>query len=289
MAHVSLLDTVTSDGLLLTGLLQVPHQLSQPPGIDAVLMIHGNGANFHSSYQQDFAKHFISAGIPVLNANTRGHGMLNMAVRLSSGPPSYVGTSVERLEECVQDFDAWTAKLRTLGYERLLLWGHSRGAVKVAYYLAQGARSPITNAVLSSPPLLSFKQWMQSDRANEFQVILDRCKAQIASGDPEGLIAVTLPLPYMSGASQYLDSYGPQEKYNVLDLIRRIEIPLLAITGTLETRMFPFMWLPELFEKYAARVPSFRYLSVPEGDHVYTGQRAWVLSRVLEWLGCEHR
>ncbi|WP_076858366.1 alpha/beta hydrolase [Bradyrhizobium mercantei] len=284
MALCNLVDVITSDDLLLTGAFYAADRLDRRARIvDAVLMVHGNGANFYSSYQRGFAELLAGSGYPVVTANTRGHGFLSMAVRLT-GPQGYLGTSMERLDECLNDLDSWIAWLKVQGYRRILLWGHSRGAVKVAYYMAQRPDAA-TCAVLSSPPLLSHSRWMGTSRREEFRRDLARCEESVRGAEPNALIGVTVPLPYFSGAAQYLDTYGPHEKYNVLRLLENISSPALAITGTVEVEaFFPFQGLAELLDEHATRSPIFEHLSVPGGDHVYTGLREWVLNRVISWL-----
>lgn len=287
MSAVQLLDVNTRDGLVLTGAFYEPAGPTRADApIDAVLMVHGNGANFYTPYQRDFAQRLSAVGYPVLCANTRGHGMLSMAVR-AAGVPGCVGTSLERIDDCLLDLDAWLDRLRSQGFSRILLWGHSRGAVKVAYHLAHGACAGVARAVLSSPPLLSHARWMASERAYEFRALLARCAAAMAEQGADALVPVSMPLDYLSGASQYLDSYGPQEKYNLLALLDAMDrpVPMLAITGTLEAlHFFPFQGLPELLQAYAQRQPCFQHLSVPQGDHVYSGQREWVTQQVQQWL-----
>jgi peptidoglycan/xylan/chitin deacetylase (PgdA/CDA1 family) len=41
-------------------------------------------------------------------------------------------------------------------------------------------------------------------------------------------------MEYLSGAANYLDKYGPDERYNVMRYVGNINVPVLAITGTVE-------------------------------------------------------
>ena len=286
MASIDLLDVTTADGLLLTGALYPAavssHKLS---GIDAVLMVHGNGVSFYSPYQRDFAARLAAMGVAVLAANNRGNGMVTPAVRPAGGPPAYIGTSLERIDECVPDLDAWLDLLRSRGHERILLWAHSRGAVKAAYYLATTRVTGVAAAVLSSPPLFSHQRWLASARGEEFKGMLARCADAVTRGEPDTLVPVTVPLPYLSGAAQYLDTYGPQERYNLLALLERIDIPVLATTGSIEsTTMLPYIGLPELLDAHAAQTGRFEHFLLEGADHVYTGRRVQVLEQVRAWL-----
>jgi pimeloyl-ACP methyl ester carboxylesterase len=96
---------------------------------------------------------------------------------------------------------------------------------------------------------------------------------------------VKVPMEYISGAANYLDKYGPDEKYDVMKYIDKIGCPVLAIAGTEEVaRRFGFDGLPEGFQRAQRTKPNLTYLSVPGGDHLYTDKQEWVLQQVLDWL-----
>jgi hypothetical protein len=96
---------------------------------------------------------------------------------------------------------------------------------------------------------------------------------------------VKVPMEYVSGAANYLDKYGPEEKYNVITHIANIECPVLAITGTDEVaRRFAFDGLPDAFAEVGRRKRNLVHTSVPGGDHQYSGRQDLVLSKVVEWL-----
>lgn len=100
MASIDLLDVTTADGLSPTGALYPAavssHKLS---GIDAALMVHGNGVSFYSPYQRDFAARLAAMGVAVLAARSAAtawrHG------RRGGRSTGTHRTSLERIDERV--------------------------------------------------------------------------------------------------------------------------------------------------------------------------------------------
>lgn len=292
--HVELVETSTVDGVVLVGGYVPPDESAAVPGgADAVLMMHGNGGNFYHPFHRDLAARLAARGHPVLVANNRGHDVLSQAFdpwgRLSAPGEApggmYRGTALERIDECRADWDAWLGYLSRRGFDRAVVWGHSRGAVKTAYYLATARDPRVRRAVLSSPPWFSHTRWLASERAEEFRAHLSRAQGHVDAGRPDALLWVTLPTEYVCGAASYLDSYGPADRYDVVRLVEEIRCPVLVTTGTAEVAsLFPFRGLAEALDEVCARNDHLTHVSVPGGDHMYTGRRDFVVDRVAGWL-----
>src|SRR5437870_7527786 len=133
---VDLIQTATRDGLRLDGIFQAPAVAGSPFGVDALCLLHGTGGNFYSSTLFDaFAEHLLSRGCAVLRANTRGHDGISTAATARGG--QRLGAAYEVVDECRHDVAAWLASLRQRTGPRVGLLGHSLGAVKCLYALAQ--------------------------------------------------------------------------------------------------------------------------------------------------------
>lgn len=293
---VELVEVVTDDQLVHAGaLLEAASPVNQVPGVDAVLMMHGNSLNFYHPFFRYFAEQLAAIGCATLRANNRGHDVIHRPVGVRDNvsalesfhvePAAYFGTACEAFDDCRRDWRAWLTFLWDRGYRRLLLWGHSRGAVKTAYYLAIEHDPRVQACILASPPHFSYARWMQSPQADLFAADLAEAQWLVDLGQPDGLVHVQVPMDYLTTAGAYLDQYGPAEKYNVMWLIGAIRCPVLAISGTEEVaKRFGFDGLPAGFSQIRQAKPDLTHLSVPGGDHFYTGKQEYVLERVLEWL-----
>jgi pimeloyl-ACP methyl ester carboxylesterase len=292
---VDLVDVETEDGLQHTGALAEPAGGGQ--GRPAVLLMHGSAMNFYHPFLRFFLEGLRRAGYVALAANNRGHDLVSRAVgpkervtRLESIPdtpePLY-GTAYESFAGIAADWRTWIRFLAERG-RRVVLWAHSRGAVKTAYYLAEHGDDDVVAAVLCSPPRFSYRAWVASARGQEFLADLGAAEAAVARGEPEALLHVRIPMDYLATAANYVDQYGPAERYDVFALLPRVRVPVLVLSGTAEVaQRFGFDELPEAMARLALEKADLSHRSVPEGDHLYTGQERVALDHILAWLATE--
>jgi pimeloyl-ACP methyl ester carboxylesterase len=277
---VTLVDAVTADGVRLSGAFLPAHpQAERFPAFDAVLMMHGVGGNFAEPFFRFFAEELSARGCATLRANNRGHDIVSR-----SGNPAqpYLGAAYEHIADCVLDWRAWTDVLADHGYRRILLFGHSLGAVKSAWYLAHERDTRIRACVLASPPRFTYTGWMASPLADTFAAHLARAQALVDAGDPMALFPVTMPYPSISGAHAYLDKYGPEAPYDVFRHVPRIAIPVLAFTGERELRDNPlYATHVQGWNDAVSRKADLEHHVVPGGDHFFTDAEAFVLDRLL--------
>lgn len=293
---VELVDVLTDDEITLTGALAEPTQeKNEVPGVDIVLMMHGNSANFYNPFYRYFAERLTRMGCATLRVNNRGHDVISRATGARNNVSAleafhddistYFGTALEHLDDCRRDWRAWIDLAWQRGYRNILIWGHSRGAVKTAYYLGVEGDPRVKFGIVASPPWFSYSRWMRSQHADLFTEHLTEARRLVEQGQPNALMWVKVPMEYASGAANYLDKYGPEEKYNVITHIAHVTCPVLATTGTAEIeRRFAFDGLPEAFAEVRKRNPNLTHVSIPDADHLYTGKQEYVLDQVLTWL-----
>src|SRR5580698_4770450 len=118
-----------ASALPLVELVEV-HTSGGTPRFDAVLMMHGAAGAFTGSFYRNFSAALVERGVATLRANNRGHDVINPG---GKGIP--LGAALETLDDCTLDWQAWLGFLQSRRFHRILLFGHSLGAVKTAYYL----------------------------------------------------------------------------------------------------------------------------------------------------------
>jgi hypothetical protein len=255
--------------------------------IDGLLLLHGTGANFYaSSLLEAIAEHFVSRGVTILAANTRGRDILYTAG--TSAGPRRLGAACERVEDCRLDIAAWLGSLKERGCHRIGVAGHSLGAIKGVFALAQ-ADAPHAECLCAiSPARLSHDYFCASPAADEFRATLARAHELVEAGQGETLMDVEFPVPYVVTAAGYLDKYGPGERFNVLTYIGRLRLPTLFVFGSSEVQNHvAFRGLPEAIEAAAQGPPPHPLVNVAViagGDHVYSGVRSELLARLERWL-----
>jgi len=149
--HAELVSAVTADGLVHHGL-----RFGPPDGGSTwVIHVHGSCSNF---YQEPFILPLASAltarGATFLTVNTRGHDAEAYVIGRSADLQReswQIGTRRDVFGECVHDLQAWLAFARGQNATRIILSGHSAGAVKVAHVAAQTADPPIAGLIALAP------------------------------------------------------------------------------------------------------------------------------------------
>ncbi|MBX9790685.1 MAG: alpha/beta fold hydrolase [Pirellulales bacterium] len=297
---VELVQVTTDDGVRLDGMLQAADEevagSALPLGIDAVVMVHGTGGNFYASTMMELlAECLRKLGAATLRVNTRGHDGISTAVTRTGGIRQ--GAAYEVVDDCRHDLAAWLDLAQARGYRSVALLGHSLGAVKSIYALAQagsgsddtasGRPRSVTRLIVLSPPRLSYSYFAASPRAEEFLAMCRQAEELVAAGRDESLVEISFPLPYAVTARGYLDKYGPAERYNVLKHLPTISCPTLVTFGSIEVQTnVAFRGMPEAVEALpAAADGASRSLALIAGaDHFYSGTRAELAARVESWL-----
>lgn len=282
---VDLVQTTTRDGVRLDGAFQTPPQAGAGPvAVDAFCLVHGTGGNFYSSTLFDgLAERLLSLGCAVLRMNTRGHDGVSTAQTTEGG--RRLGAAYEAVDACRHDLAAWVDWLRQRAGSRVGLIGHSLGAVKCMYALAQEPAIGATCVVGLSPPRLSYSWFCASPEVSQFLETYSLAERVVEGGQPDILIDVKLPLPMAITAAGYVEKYGPDERYNYLRFVGRVPCPALVTLGSVEAAgNMAFRGGTEALEALALPADRLRVERVPAADHFYSGVRQDVIGRVEAWL-----
>ena len=276
---VDLVQMTTDDGLTLDGAYFAASKTApRVRALDAMLLVHGSGGNFYSKLLLTVAEGLGQAGYPSVSFNTRSHDLVWGA------PGNFMGNSFDILDNCRQDLKAGIDWLVKQGHHRVGVFGHSMGAVKVAYYQAVEQDPRVAAVVPSSPVRLSHSYFLKSEGAAEHRKNMERAKALVDAGKGDEVFAVTFPMPHMFSAKSYLDKHGPEERYNLLKYVDKIQCPLLIMAGSLETHprlrdcASDMYWL-------VRHHPQAKLIITDGADHGYTGMLDRLSANVVDWTG----
>jgi pimeloyl-ACP methyl ester carboxylesterase len=218
-----------------------------------------------------------------LRANNRGHDVINRG----DGRGRPLGVALEHLDDCIIDWQAWLGFLQARRFHRILLFGHSLGAVKTAYYLATEVDPRVGGCVLASPPRFNTAVMLASARGAEFAATIERARALVAAGKPDELMPTTFPLRSVSAAEAYLAKYAMDAKYDVLANAPKIPCPVLALVGELELPDPTFCDYPDGYAALRQKKRDLDYVVVPNGDHYYTLAQTFAVEHLLAWIDRE--
>ena len=261
----------TSDGVELDGLV---HRPDRPSGL-AALLVHGKTMNFYTGLGRILPGPLAELGITSLAMNRRGHDLGG----IRDSRAAY-GGAWERFADSQLDIAAGMAELRRLGFERIVLLGHSFGGISSAQYAAAHPDEVVALGLLSAgsggPRYLeqsSRRGMLAGERHAEVAAEAARL---VAAGRGNRII----PLQgwwYAISAASWLDL-----EVNVPSTVEnagRTRCPVLALRGELEPE--------EVYPAEAvARVAGSRArLVILEGsDHFYNDRQAALAAAVCDWL-----
>ena len=282
---VNLVNVKTRDGLRLDGIWRKPETgQSSLLGVDVVVLHHGVGGNFYGAgmFEED-SDALLEKGCAVLRVNNRGHDGMSRAV--VGEEVKRIGAAYESMDESTYDWEAWMDFAQSAGYQSIGIWGHSLGAAKSIYYMAAQGDQRVKCVVAGSPPRFSYSAYAGMEEGEEFTRLASQAQKCIDDGHPETLIDTPYPLPLILAAEVFIEKYGPGERFNVLNHLPNVRVPLLVMIGTEEAQtMMGFRGLPPEVEKLAGELDHLTFESIPGADHAYTHQREFVWGVVSSWL-----
>ncbi len=117
----------------------------------AVIYLHGFMDEYEYTLSNKIVQSLINADISVLQPQLRGSGVKTI-FKKSNEDKVEIGSFYELLEEANLDISMWIELLISKGYKRIVLVGHSIGAIKSVRYLFEGEyKEKISRLILLSP------------------------------------------------------------------------------------------------------------------------------------------
>ncbi len=292
--RVELVRTTTADGLRLDGALSRPHPLTPSPSDSrsptaaspptAAILLHGVAGNFYtSSTFEPLIPRLQALGLAVLCVNTRGHD--SVFGSMAGNVRRRLGAAYETVADCRLDIAAWIEFLACRGHARVVLIGHSLGAIKAVYAQAHEKWPQVAAVVAASPPRLSYSAFMNTAENSVFRESMGTAEQMAAEGRGEELFTGKFPFPLLITAAGYLDKYGPAERYNILRFAADVPCPALYIYGSKELAYggIAFDGLPQALMELSGA--ERRQVAVIDGaDHVYAGVADELAAAIGRWL-----
>lgn len=285
------LSTWTDDDLRLPG-------IHYPGTKTCVIFIHGMAGNIIENYfAQILGQSLAKEGYGFLFGHNRGYSLMNDIAtppRKQDGGYTFkrYGVAYERFEECIHDIDAWLATAAELGYEQVILMGHSLGTNKAIFYLYKKKVRNIKGLVLLSPPdLLSVAA---VDNPDAHKKNMAQASQLIKDGQPAQLLDEKLwDWCYMS-AQTYLDLFDPSSAANNISVTDRkvpqqlanVHCPVLALAGEYDDIRIGDSLQANL-EKIKAQTinaPKFDIHILAAANHNYENKEKKLADYVTAWI-----
>jgi alpha-beta hydrolase superfamily lysophospholipase len=268
-------DTIQHDGVVM--------RPGGPPSGTVVVWMHGYTGRFSEPHQTRIGRYLAERGHVFVSGNNRGHDF-GARLGVPAGDFRLGGGWWELVSEAWLDIKAWLDFASTeLTPRRLVLAGHSYGAVKVTWYQGERQDSRVAGLISASGPV------RPPSRRPELGEPLPAAQRMVAKG--RGLEL----LPMSGGAradalsaqtvvdreKSLVDVYGMEADDSPVSKVR---CPFLAIIGTREPQIGSPADLERI--KRNARSSSFPETALIEGaDHWYHDREDAVAEAIAAWLG----
>ena len=263
----------TADNERLHGALLTPETT---PSDLALLFVHGVAMNFYLPPLFVFGKELAARGFPSFVINTRGHDWISRAGNLAK----FGGSAYENLEDCLPDLDGALNYLKQRGYRRIMLIGHSLGAIKSIIYQGTRQRADVIGIVSCSAPRQFFSERVA--RQAGFRELIEKAEALVVEGKGEELIPVGVgSTPGIFTARSHVNKYGRDDRNDCRPYAKQLGCPLLAIVGSAEPKFF-WEYAQEIV---AAAGPTGSCKLVDGANHFYNRHTPQIVELIYQWLG----
>ena len=278
-----LVATQTDDQIRLHGFF-LPSTSTPQTDIDAALFTHAVAGNYYNSrFLNRLASSVHDLGINVLLGNNRGHDVINYLSAAKTRRT--VGAAYEIVSDCQLDLSSWIGLLRQRGFRRILVAGHSLGAIKVLFAQAHKPQKEVVGLATFSASRLCYKNFVESSNKDRFLKWLNRAKEFQSTGDGDQLMDVDFPFPVLISANTYVDKYDSTDNYNWLKYIVKIDVPALLAFGARELdENSAFQGIIEQFVALGLSEKQFFVSTIANANHYYSGCQQDAADELCRWI-----
>ena len=282
-----LVTALTKDNIWLQGLFCEPKKKTN----EAFLHIHGLQGNFYENYFIDpLVVEANKRGVSLLTVNQHGSGYRQDYWLKDFSDTKMFGGNYELFEDCILDIDAWLKFLKSQGYTRVFLQGHSLGTLKVVYYQTK-TKNPLVKTLILLSPADMAGLWKDGvgDNTSSF---LRLAKNYVSKRQGDRLMPAKAA-GYPVSAKTYYNFYGPKARTHIFDfhnpdfdykLLKKVSVPTLAILGDKDNYTKEGK-AGEYLELMKENMKDCEIKLFKDSDHWYTGNEEKLAKFLVGWLG----
>ena len=277
-----LVEVTTEDGVLLGGAYFAPSVDRRSSTVEAVCFFHGDGGHFYRKLYLELGARLAANGIAFLAANRRGHDIVSNGA--TDGP--LAGYAHESVNDSRLDYAAWLDLLKERGHTKVVIGGHSGGAVRAVYSQSK-ERYPAVAGVIAVSPGEYDHEGISTLHPGESADAYSWCVERVESGDPDAYIKPGIPWGSTWTARAFIDCFNPDNRYSVTRRAAELDCPALFVFGEEECGDGPSK-LPvcgAAMRSLSAAAYEDIDIQVIEGaDHGYRERDNQLFATILGWL-----
>lgn len=271
----------TDDGIELDGVVMRP--TGEWNGT-AVVWMHGFTGHFSEPHQIRIGRYLAERGYVFVSGDNRGRHF-GVSLGEYEGPFRIGGAWWELASESPIDIRAWLDYTeQSIAPKKLVLAGHSYGAVKVTWYAGTQKDTRLAGLISASGPVRppSKRPELNGDLLEVARKMVDEGRGLEllpfgSTGRPGSLSAQTVA----NRADSLVDTYGMESEGSPLS---QIVCPVLAILGAKE----PAIGAPEdldTLKRNARSSPAASTALIEGANHLYQDREEVVAKAIFAWLG----
>ncbi len=264
----------TSDGLdLYGGLIEAKKSQKKSKKLSETIVVHVHGMTdffYDGKLVETVAKAANATGHDFFAFNNRGMGSISLINK------RFLGTSLEKFEDCRFDIAGALLALQNLGYRKFILSGHSTGCQKIAYFASMVKKFSIESLILMSPADDLAVQ--RKVLGKNFEKYFKEAEELVKTHKEETILSSEFKTPMWSARRFYHLFRENSIEGNIFNyekpitITRKINKPILAIFG--EKEQYAVMSPEKMLEKIAATFTNKKSKTVimPNADHSFHGE-----------------
>ena len=277
---IDLLYEYTDDNLLLQGTYFDSNKKNV-----CILFIHGQAQSIlENEFAYKWGKYFSLNGISFLYGHNRGYDFINCMFD-KDGNFAYNGATFEMFEDSLKDIQVWVNKVKELGYEKIILFGHSLGCNKVLNYLSKHQKG-IDGAIFASAPDMVGITKKEEKYLDE---LYNESIENINKNENKILSKLVCGTDYISAntfinqttENTPIDNFPIERNPEVFEQLSKISIPILSFCGSNE---YPTYLKQELLKEKAINCNDYSFKIIENTNHFYKNKEDEVSKMIKDWI-----
>ena len=223
------------DNIEMVGILYEPEEKRNK----IVIHVHGLCENFYKNrFLDTLAQTYTNKGISLLTFNNRGTNCISEL--LKGNGFEVIGGCYEKFTDSILDIEGAINYVKKIGYDEIILEGHSYGCNKVAYYYYKNKDEMIKKIVLLAPCDIP-QDCIKFLSKEEYEIAKNESTKLVSAGKTSELIDFSVNANGKISAGTYYNDFLPggendfiryrEGLYSKSDVLNSIDIPVLIIFG----------------------------------------------------------
>ena len=252
-----------------------------------ILFIHGQAQSIVANeFAYKWGKYFSSNGISFLYGHNRGYDFINCMFD-KNGNFVYNGATFELFEDSLKDIQVWVNKIKELGYQKIVLFGHSFGCNKVLYYLSK-YQNDIDGVIFASAPDMVGITKKEEVNFDELYNESIRCSENKILSKLVGGTDYISANTFINQTTENtpIDNFPIERNPEIFEQLSKISIPILSFCGSNE---YPTYLKQELLREKAISCGDYVFKIIENTNHFYKNKEVEVSKIVKDWIDSRFR